>query len=310
MRGVDLALWVPGLNGPTIPREVFMFVVAGITGQTGAAAAETLLAAGQPVRAIVRDVAKSQAWAARGVELVQGDVGDVAALTRALTGAQGAYLLVPPNPAHPDPTGNQIDVAAAIRQAALAAKLPKLVLLSSEAAHLDRGNGPIKGLHMAEAILALAAPQVTFLRASYFQENWQSGFGLAKAQGILPSFKSNSDAKRSMVATKDIGRVAGELLLDPAPPAVVELSGREPTSAKDVAAAMSEVLGKPIQLVQPPRDQWVGILTGAGLGQPYAELLAELNDGINSGHVQFSGRGVQMRGRISIAETIADWARA
>ncbi len=287
-----------------------MFAVLGITGHTGAAAAETLLAAGHKVRAVVRNKAKAAAWSARGVELVEADAGDASALATAFAGVEGAYALIPPNPALTDPIDSAIATAAALRSAALTAKLPRLVFLSSESAHLDRGNGPVKSLHMAEAILAEAAPKVSFLRAAYFLENWQSGLGLAKAQGILPSFLSNLDAKRSMVATKDIGRVAAELLLDASAPSLVELSGKEPTSTRDVAAAFSAALSKPITPVQPPREQWVGILTSVGLGQPYAELLAELSDGINSGHVQFSGRGVPMRGKLGIADVVKEWVAA
>jgi uncharacterized protein YbjT (DUF2867 family) len=40
-----------------------MYAITGITGKVGGAVARTLLAAGQPVRAVVRDAAKARSWA-------------------------------------------------------------------------------------------------------------------------------------------------------------------------------------------------------------------------------------------------------
>ncbi len=285
-----------------------MFVIAGITGNTGAAAADRLLAKGKSVRAIVRSKAKAAAWAKRGVELVEGEVDDAAALTAAFAGAAGAYMLVPPLVTTDKPLEWYDRVAGAVRTAARAANLPRLVFLSSEGAHLSSGTGPIVGLHNAERILAGAAPTLTFLRASYFQENWQPLLGVAAEHGVLPAMVVNLDAKHSMIATVDIGRTAADLLLEDNPPAIVELASKEPYSVRDVAKAMSDALAKPVQPVQPPRDQWVANLVAAGLSNAFAELIAEMNDGINTGHVGFSGKAEQRHGSTGIAQTIAQWA--
>uniref|UniRef100_UPI001F19403C NmrA family protein n=1 Tax=Falsiroseomonas oryziterrae TaxID=2911368 RepID=UPI001F19403C len=211
--------------------------------------------------------------------------------------------------AHPDPVAYYAEVATAAREAARAAGLGRLVLLSSEGAHLAAGTGPILGLHRAEAVLADAAPHVTRLRPSYFQENWRSVFGIAAAQGILPTMLAALDARRPMVATADIGRVAAELLADPSAPALVELAGPAEYSARDAAAAMAKALGRDVVPVQPPRAAWEGILREAGLGDAYARLIAEMYDGINSGHIRFSGAGEQRRGRVTLEETVAAWSR-
>ncbi len=287
-----------------------MFVVAGITGQTGAAAAAALLEGGHAVRALVRQPAKAASWAARGVEVVEGDAADAESLARAFAGARGAYMLAPPVPQHPDPIAAYAAIAEATREAARRTGLERLVFLSSEGAHLPSGTGPIAGLHRAEAILAGAAPHLTYLRATYFQENWQAVFGLAAAQGVMPTMLSPVDRKRAMVATADIGRAAAALLAQEAPPAIVELAGPEDYSAQDAAAAMSAALGRPVAPVQPPREAWAGILTDAGLGQAYAELLAEMYDGINSGHVRFSGQGEARRGTQSLRQTMEGWTKA
>jgi uncharacterized protein YbjT (DUF2867 family) len=284
-----------------------LFVIAGITGNTGAATAQALIAKGHSIRAIVRNPAKAAAWTKRGAQILAGDVDDAAVLTRAFAGADGAYMLVPPNLTSDHPLAWYDKVAIAVRDAAKASKLERLVFLSSEAAHLAAGNGPIKGLHSVERILAGAAPKLTFLRASYFQENWRAVFALAEAQGILPTFLADPHAKRSMIATKDIGRTAADLLLEARPPAIVELASLELFSAADAAAAMGAALGKDVHVVQPPRDQWEAILTGSGLSPAFAALIAEMYDGINSGHVRFEGVGEQRKGPTGLAETITGW---
>jgi nucleoside-diphosphate-sugar epimerase len=57
-----------------------MFLVMGITGKVGGAMAEHLLARGKEVRALVRNREKASSWAKEGVELVDGDWNDSAAI--------------------------------------------------------------------------------------------------------------------------------------------------------------------------------------------------------------------------------------
>src|SRR5688500_6999772 len=78
-------------------KELLMYAIAGVSGHTGAVVATTLLAAGKPVRVIVRDAAKGAEWKAKGAEVAVASLDDRPALAQALRGAEGAYLLIPPN---------------------------------------------------------------------------------------------------------------------------------------------------------------------------------------------------------------------
>src|SRR5438067_11552606 len=78
-------------------REARMYVVLGVTGNTGSVVADTLLRQGKPVRVVVRDAAKAAPWKQRGAEVAVAQVQDSRALAQALRGAQGAYLLLPPD---------------------------------------------------------------------------------------------------------------------------------------------------------------------------------------------------------------------
>ena len=117
-----------------------MFAIMGITGQIGGVVARTLLAAGKPVRAIARDAAKGRAWADRGCELTLASIENVAALTSAFSGADGVFVLVPPNfdptPEFPEARA----IAAALRTALDAARPARVVYLSTIGAQASQSN--------------------------------------------------------------------------------------------------------------------------------------------------------------------------
>ena len=74
-----------------------MYSITGITGNVGGSVAHNLLAAGQSVRAVVRDIGKGDVWAERGCEVVKADIADATSLASAFRGAEGVFVLVPPN---------------------------------------------------------------------------------------------------------------------------------------------------------------------------------------------------------------------
>ena len=107
-----------------------MFLVMGITGRVGGATAEHLLARGKDVRALVRNREKASSWANRGVDLVDGDWNDSAAIERALEGVEGAFVMLPAVWA-PSPDYKEAKVVIANYVAALTrAAPPRVVALS------------------------------------------------------------------------------------------------------------------------------------------------------------------------------------
>jgi NAD(P)H dehydrogenase (quinone) len=142
-----------------------MYAVTGITGQVGDTVARDLLAAGQTVRAVVRDAAKGESWADKGCDVVVAEIGDAAALTAAFTGTDGIFLMTPsnydPEPGFPDTRTN----AAAIKAAITAAHPPKVVFLSTVGAQVVEPN-LLNNLKLTEEMLRGAPVPVAFLRAA------------------------------------------------------------------------------------------------------------------------------------------------
>src|SRR5262252_5240408 len=131
-----------------------MYAITGVTGRTGSIVAETLLARGKQVRVVARDATKAAPWKLRSAEVAIANLDDVDALARALAGAQGAYVLLPPKQTSTDPIGENAKMSASIAKAVRASGLPHVVLLSSFGAQHADGTGPIRALHAAERDLA------------------------------------------------------------------------------------------------------------------------------------------------------------
>src|SRR5271154_3191780 len=117
-----------------------MFAITGITGNVGGEVARTLLAARQPVRAVVRDPGKGAAWAERGCDLARADIGDAATLADAFRGAEGVFVLVPPN-FDPEPGFPEAQaIGVTLRSAISAARPGRVVYLSTIGAQATQSN--------------------------------------------------------------------------------------------------------------------------------------------------------------------------
>jgi NAD(P)H dehydrogenase (quinone) len=105
-----------------------MYVVTGITGRVGGITGGTLLDAGLPVRAVVRDATKEIAWKERGCQVALADMNDAPALAAALTRVNGVFVLIPPifdpTPGFPEVRA----IIAAVTTAIETAKPPKVVV--------------------------------------------------------------------------------------------------------------------------------------------------------------------------------------
>jgi putative NADH-flavin reductase len=91
----------------------------------GGVTAEHLLAHGKEVRALVRNREKASSWANKGVELVDGDWNDAAAVERALKGVDGAFVMLPavwaPSPDYKEAKGRDCKLCRGAHQCSAAA---------------------------------------------------------------------------------------------------------------------------------------------------------------------------------------------
>jgi uncharacterized protein YbjT (DUF2867 family) len=280
-----------------------MYVIAGVSGNTGSVVANALLEQGKKVRVLVRDAKKGEPWKARGAEVAVASIEDEAALTKALENATGVYLLSPPDNAAKDFVAERHAVLERVARAVTKSKVPHVVLLSSIGAQHAEGTGPIRTLHDAEQQLAKTPAKTTFIRAAYFQENWGAVLGAA-AQGKLPTFLP-PDLTVPMVATKDIGLAAAKALLEPpaAKSEIIELAGPRDYTSREIAAILTKIVGKPVEVDPAPLAAVVPAFESFGISNDVAGLYAEMYAGLASGLVAPEGKGARfVRGSVD-AET-------
>lgn len=281
-----------------------MYIVTGATGNTGSVVANRLLDAGKKVRVLVRSADKASALARRGAEIVVGELNDQAALETAFRDAEGVYFLSPPDIGARSFIAERKELTGRIVQSLKRAGAEHVVLLSSIGAHLPAGTGPILSVHNAEQQLREAGIPSTFVRATYFVENWASSLAVAKKDGVLPSFLPENLAV-PMVATPDIGAVAARALLDGSRGVrVIELAGPAEASPADVAKAASDILGRPVKVAEAPLAAVVPAFTSFGFSENVASLFKDMYEGLTSGKIGWDGKGERVRGTTSLTDAI------
>jgi uncharacterized protein YbjT (DUF2867 family) len=282
-----------------------MFTVFGANGNTGSVVARRLIDAGKEVRLIVRNPDKIAALRSRGAEVVTGDVTNASMVASVLAGAEGAYLLVPPDNTSNDLVGRGRRIVDNYAAGLTTAKVPHAVMLSSIGAQRPSGTGPIVTMHYAETALPkAAATRFTFLRASYFIENILANAHPMKQDGVLPVFGGGEGHPFPMVATRDIGDNAADALL--APPSAtqwIELSGPREYSFVDAAAAASRVLGRTVKATPVPLDATVPTLTQLGFSENVAGLYREMIAALGAG-LGFEGKGRAVRGKVPLDDVL------
>jgi len=280
-----------------------MYAIMGVTGQIGGVVANTLLAAGLPVRAVVRDAGKGRAWADRGCELAVANIEDAGALAAAFRGADGVFVLAPPNfdPSPDFPEARAIGVA--LRAAIEAGRPGRVVYLSTIGAQATESNLLTQHTIIEEAIGDVPAP-VTFLRPAWFMENSSWDVAPAREQGVVPTFLQPLDKPVAMVATADIGHVAAGLLQETwIGRQLVELEGPRRVTPNDIGATFAKLLGRPVRMEAVPRESWEGLFKSQGMKNPLARI--RMLDGFNEGWIDFEqGEAGTRKGSVGLESVL------
>jgi uncharacterized protein YbjT (DUF2867 family) len=282
-----------------------MYAITGITGQVGGALARTLLAAGQPVRAVVRDTGKGQYWKELGCELACADMADAIALAAAFSEVQGAFVLLPPTF---DPTSGFSEARAyiaAVKSALATARPERVVCLSTIGAQAEQVNLLTQLSLMEESLSELDLP-ICFLRPAWFMENAAWDIASAREQGVIASFLQPLDKAVPMVATADVGRVAAGLLHERwCGKRIVELEGPCRITPNVLAATLGKILDRGVRAEAVPRPTWGDLFTSQGMNNPLPRM--RMLDGFNKGWIDFAGHTV--KGRIELESVLLELAR-
>ena len=265
-----------------------MYTILGATGNIGSVITKKLLEKGEKVRVVGRNPGRLQQYVHKGAEVFVADVKDAEALTKALTGARAAFLMMPPGMTSPDYRADQELESYAISVAARNSGLQYAVNLSSIGAQAPAGTGPILGQHDCERKLnAVEKLNVLHLRPASFMENHVSAIEMIQMMGIFAG-ALRPDLKIPMIATRDIGAyAAGRLLnLDFSGKQMQELHGERDLTMSEVAGVISRAIGKPdLRYLQFTYEQVEQALVKMGISAKTAASFIEMFQGMNDGIV-------------------------
>jgi len=278
-----------------------MYAITGVTGKVGGAVARNLLAAGKPVRAVLRDLTKAEAWRRQGCEIALAEMTDPKALAAAFRGAE-AVLILPPPIFDPAPGFPEVHAVIAALTEALAAARPARVLhLSTIGAQAAQPNLLSQQTLVEQALRRLDLP-VTSLRPAWFMENFSWDVASARDRGVLPSFLQPLERAIPMAATADIARTATDLLTARGSSgSVVELKSAD-VSPDDAAAIFSKVLGRTVAAQAVPRETWGAFFQAQGMRDPLPRI--QMLDGFNEGWLDFENPQAVLRGTMSLENVL------
>jgi NAD(P)H dehydrogenase (quinone) len=280
-----------------------MFAITGITGNVGGEVARNLLAAGQSVRAVVRDVTKGETWSKSGCTLAAADIDDTAAMTAAFKWAEGVFIVVPPV-FDPSPDFAEARKRAETLSSALNAARPgKVVYLSTIGAQASRSNLLTQHTIIEQALRTVSLP-ITFLRPGWFMENCSWDVAPATSNGVISSFLQPLDKPVPMVATADIGRLAAQLLQETwSGQRVVELEGPHRVTPNEIATTFTKLLGRPIKVEIVPRETWESLFKSQGMKNPEPRI--QMLDGFNEGWIEFeAGQSGSRKGNVAMESVL------
>ncbi|MFB7591164.1 SDR family oxidoreductase [Streptomyces sp. NPDC056169] len=254
-------------------------VVTGATGQLGRLVIDALLAtvpAGS-VAAVVRNKEKAADLAERGVELRIADYSRPETLAEAF-GAGDRVLLISGSE-----VGQRVAQHTAVIDAAKAAGVAQLAytgILGGPEADFDLAD---EHKETERLILASGLPY-TFLRNGWYSENYTANLAPVLAHGAVVS---NAGEGRIASATRaDYAAAAAAVLTGPAEEHVnraYELSGDTAWSHAEYAAEVAAQSGREITYSNVPAEAHLAILTGAGVPEPFAAILVDVDRAVEHG---------------------------
>ena len=245
----------------------------GRQGSTGLHVTRLLIERGGPVRAFVHRLdERSDRLRELGAEVVAGDLRDLGSVTAAMADVRRAYF------AYPVQEG-LLDAVATFAVAARSTGLEQLVNLSQWLQPGAEQPTPHQTRHwLAEQIFNWAEVGAVHIDATVFYENLcaVAQGSLARA-GVFAAPWGPPSATIPLVGAEDVAGVAAAVLTGPVMPngTVLRLVSGVYTN-REIADVFTETLGRPVEYVEIPDEQWASAAVGAGYNEVAVEHLTHL----------------------------------
>ncbi|QNG38171.1 NAD(P)H-binding protein [Geodermatophilaceae bacterium NBWT11] len=255
-----------------------MIVVTGATGALNGATVDHLLeqVPAEQVAVAVRDPARAQRFAERGVAVRQAGYDDPAAMRAAFAGAD-QVLLVSSN----DPGADAVALHRAAVDAAVAAGVGRVLYTSHQGAAAGSPFAPARVHAATEDLLEHSGLAWTSLRNGFYAHSldwlagpWrETGVVTVPVEGPVSWTARDDAAEAAAVVLAAGGGYDGPVTMT---------AGAAPTFA-DVARKAAEVSGSPVELAVVGRDAWLAGQLAAGRPEGVARFTLGMYEAAEQG---------------------------
>lgn len=258
--------------------------LTGSLGNISKPLTEILVKAGHQVTVISSNAARAEEIKGLGAIPAIGQVTDVQFLTKAFTGADAVYTMVPPNFGAAQWKNYIAGIGQNYADAITAAGVTKVVNLSSIGAHLEDGTGPVTGIHRVEEIYnKLDGVAVKHLRPGFFYTNFYANVDMIKHANIIGS-NFGADTMMVLVHPNDIAAVVAEEFQSDFTGKSIRYIASDEKTAGEVAKALGAAIGKPeLPWIEFTDVDNIAGAIGAGLPEEIAVNYTEMGGSVRSG---------------------------
>jgi uncharacterized protein YbjT (DUF2867 family) len=237
-----------------------MILITGSAGKTGRSVLQALVERGAPVRALVHRPEQIHAVESSGAQdVLVGDMKSRATLERALQDVRAVYHICP------NVSPDEIAIGQTVIAAAQSAGIEHFVFHSVLKPQIEAMPHHWNKLRVEELLVESRLPY-TILQPAAYMQNILAHWERIISEGIYP-VPYPADTRLSLVDLMDVAQAAAIVLTEPGHQhATYELVSIEGLSQTEVAAILSQELGRPVQVTVVPLETWRSQAKEAGLG--------------------------------------------
>ncbi|MEU7740860.1 SDR family oxidoreductase [Nonomuraea sp. NPDC049158] len=249
-----------------------MIVVTGASGHLGRLVVEELKKR-IPAERIVAAARTPEKAADLGVEVREASYDRPETLKSAFEGATKVLLVS-------GTEENRLQQHSAVVDAAKAAGA---TLTYTSAPKADTTEAGLAADHKAtEEYIKASGVTYTILRNNWYHENYEQSIANAPQLGAI--YGAAGDGRIAAASRADYAAATAAVLAGEGHEGkVYELGGDTAWTLADLAAEISKVTGKEVAYQDLPKDDFAGVLAGAGVPAPFAALLADVDVHISRG---------------------------
>ncbi|HLC04445.1 MAG TPA: NmrA family NAD(P)-binding protein [Anaerolineales bacterium] len=247
-----------------------MILVTGASGKTGRAVVAALARGGAPTRAMVRHPSQIEALSNLGaLEVIPADMRLAPELRGAVENVRAIYHICP------NVSPDEVEIGRRVIAAAEQAGVEHLVLhsvLHPQAEQMPHHWSKLR----VEEMLFESGLSFTVLQPAAYMQNLLAGWKLIAEEGVLRN-PYPVQTRLSLVDLEDVAQAAALVLTTGGHTAATyELAGTPPLTQTEVAAILSEALGRPVRAEAEPIEAWEPRARAAGLSDHQRATLIKM----------------------------------